>query len=94
MHVGNGVQAPKLIYSVDPEFSDEARKAKFQGTSVVALIVDANGLPQNIRVIRALGMGLDEKAVAAVQQYRFKPATFQGHAVPVEIDVEVDFHIY
>ncbi len=94
MHVGNGVQPPTLVYSVDPEFSDEARKAKFQGTSVVALIVDANGLPQNIRVVRALGMGLDEKAVAAVKQYRFKPAKFQGHAVPVEIEVEVDFHIY
>ncbi len=94
MHVGGGVSPPRLIYSVDPEFSDEARKAKYQGTSVVALIVDTNGLPQNIRVVRALGMGLDEKAVAAVKQYRFKPAQFQGHAVPVEIDVEVDFHIY
>lgn len=94
MHVGGGVMPPQLIYSVDPEFSDEARKAKYQGTSVVALIVDANGNPRNIRVVRALGMGLDEKAVAAVKQYRFKPAQYHGHAVPVEIDVEVDFHIY
>ena len=94
MHVGGGVQPPQLIYSVDPEFSDEARKAKYQGTSVVALIVDANGLPRNIRILRALGMGLDQKAMEAVKQYRFKPAYYKGRPVPVEIDIEVDFHIY
>ena len=92
--VGGGVSPPVVIYSVEPEFSDEARRAKYQGVSVVSLIVDAHGMPQRVRVIRKLGMGLDEKAVEAVQQYKFKPAMFQGHAVPVVINVEVNFRIY
>ena len=93
-HVGGGVSPPVLIYSVDAEFSDEARRAKYQGVSVVSLIVDAHGNPQRIRVVRKLGMGLDEKAVQAVQQYKFKPSMLQGKAVPVEITIEVNFHIY
>ena len=93
-HVGGGVSPPVLIYSVDAEFSDEARRAKYQGVSVVSLIVDAHGLPQRIRVVRKLGMGLDEKAVEAVRQYKFKPSMLQGKAVPVEITIEVNFHIY
>jgi TonB family protein len=92
--IGNGVTAPQLIYSVDPEFSDEARRAKYQGVCLVSLIVDAQGHPQNIRIVRRLGMGLDEKAEEAVRQYRFKPAYFQGKAVPVQISVEVNFRIY
>ena len=93
-HVGGGVLAPQLIYGPDPEFSDEARKAKYQGVVVVNLIVDASGNPQRVRVIRPLGMGLDEKAVEAVRLYKFKPAMLQGKAVPVEINIEVNFHIY
>ncbi len=93
-HVGGGVSPPVLIYSVDAEFSDEARRAKYQGVSVVSLIVDAHGLPQRIRVVRKLGMGLDEKAVEAVRQYKFKPSMLQGKPVPVEITIEVNFHIY
>ncbi|MBW4027336.1 MAG: energy transducer TonB [Acidobacteria bacterium] len=93
-HPGGGVSAPQVTYSVDPEFSDEARRAKYQGICVVSLIVDAQGNPQHVRVVRPLGMGLDEKAVEAVKQYRFKPAMYKGHPVPVEIDVEVNFRIY
>ncbi|HVJ07653.1 MAG TPA: energy transducer TonB [Acidisarcina sp.] len=93
-HVGGGVSAPSLIYSVDPEFSDEARRAKYQGICIVSMIVDAQGNPQHIRISRPLGMGLDQKALDAVRQYRFKPAYFQGHPVPVEISIEVNFRIY
>jgi TonB family protein len=93
-HVGGGVAAPELIYAVDAEFSDEARRAKFQGVCVVSLVVDAKGNPQRVEVVRHLGMGLDQKAVAAVKQYRFKPATLQGRPVPVEVNVEVNFRIY
>ncbi len=93
-HVGGGVSPPVLISSVDAEFSDEARRAKYQGVSVVSLIVDAHGNPQRIRVVRKLGMGLDEKAVEAVQQYKFRPSMLGGKPVPVEITIEVNFHIY
>ena len=94
MHPGGGVSAPELLYSPDPEFSDEARRAKYQGVCVVGLIVDAQGNPQRVHVVRPLGMGLDEKALEAVRQYKFKPAMFKGHAVPVEINIEVNFRIY
>jgi periplasmic protein TonB len=95
-HVGNGVSEPKLTYSVEAEFSDEARRAKYEGTVVISLIVDAQGNPQNIRVSRSLGMGLDEKAVEAVRQYKFKPAieAKSGKPVPVPISVEVRFRLY
>jgi periplasmic protein TonB len=93
-HVGGGVSAPQLVFAPDPEFSDEARRAKYQGVCVVALIVDAQGNPQRVQVVRHLGMGLDEKAVEAVKQYRFKPATLQGKPVPVEVNIEVNFRIY
>jgi protein TonB len=94
MRPGGGVSAPQVIFSVDPEFSDEARRAKYQGICLVSLIVDAQGNPQRVRVIRPLGMGLDEKAVEAVRQYKFKPAYYQGHPVAVELNIEVNFRIY
>ncbi len=93
-HVGGGVSAPSVIYSVDPEYSDEARRAKYTGIVMVSLIVDAQGLPEHVHVARSLGMGLDERAIEAVRQYRFKPATYQGKPVPVEVQIEVNFQIY
>jgi periplasmic protein TonB len=94
MHLGGGVSAPSLIYAPDPEFSDEARRAKYQGICLVGLIVDAQGNPQQIHVVRPLGMGLDEKALEAVRQYKFKPAMYKGKPVAVEINIEVNFRIY
>lgn len=94
MRVGGGVSGPVLLYSVEPEFSDEARRAKYQGICVVGLVVDAEGRPQAVHVVRPLGMGLDEKAIQAVEQYKFKPAMYKGHPVAVQVNVEVDFHIY
>ncbi len=93
-HVGGGVTAPVVIYSVEPEFSEEARKAKVAGNVLVSIIVDASGHPQNVRVIRGIGMGLDEKAVEAVRQYRFKPATLGGKPVAVEVNFDVNFQIF
>ncbi len=94
MKVGGVVSAPVLIYSPDPEFSDEARRAKYQGICVVGLIVDAQGNPREARVVRPLGMGLDQKALEAVRQYKFKPALYKGRPVAVAIDIEVNFRIY
>lgn len=93
--IGGGVSAPVPIVSPEAEFSDEARRAKYQGVCLVSLIVDAQGNPQNPRVIRALGMGLDEKALEAVRKYKFKPALKDGRTpVPVMITIEVNFRLY
>lgn len=92
--IGGGVSAPQLIYSVEPEFSEEARKAKVAGNVLVNLWVDTNGLPSHVRVIRGVGMGLDEKAVEAVKQYKFRPAMENGKPVLVELNVEVNFQIF
>jgi len=92
--VGKGVTAPRVIYQTDPEFSEEARKAKYQGNCVLGLVVDANGRPTNIRVLNALGMGLDEKAIESVKNWKFEPGKKDGHGVAVEIAVEVDFHLF
>jgi TonB family protein len=94
MSVGGGVAAPQVIHSVDPEFSDEARREKYAGAVAIQLIVDTNGNPQNIQVVRHLGMGLDEKAIEAVRQYKFKPAMYQGHAVAVRVVIDVNFRLY
>ena len=89
-----GVSPPHATYTPDPAFSDEARKMKYQGTAVISLIVDASGTPRDIQIQRPLGMGLDEKAVEAVSTWKFKPAQKDGKPVPVQISVEVTFHLY
>ena len=93
--IGGGVSAPTVLHSVEAEFSDEARRAKYQGVCLISLIVDTQGNPQNIRIARALGMGLDEKAIEAIRQYKFRPAMKDGKTpVPVMITIEVDFRLY
>jgi periplasmic protein TonB len=92
--VGGSVRPPIAIFTPDPEFSEEARKAKFSGNVVVSLIVGADGKPRNVHVLRGVGMGLDEKAVEAVQQYKFKPALQNGKPVAVYLNVEVNFQIF
>ncbi|MGB6974027.1 MAG: energy transducer TonB [Terracidiphilus sp.] len=93
--VGGGVSAPSLIYAPEAEFSDEARRAKYSGLCLISVIVDAQGNPRNPRVVRTLGMGLDEKALEAVRKYKFKPAMKDGRTpVAVMITIEVNFHLY
>jgi periplasmic protein TonB len=94
MSVGGGVSAPQVVHSVEPGFTDDARRANYQGNVSVQLIVDPEGNPQNVRLVSHLGMGLDEKAIEAVRQYKFKPAMYQGHAVAVQILIDVDFHLH
>ena len=92
--VGGGVSAPIPTYQPEPEFSEEARKAKYQAEVMVNLIVDAAGRPQSLHILRRVGMGLDEKALEAVRLYRFKPAMENGKPVAVEMNVSVNFQIY
>jgi TonB family protein len=94
MSVGGGVSAPQVIHSVEPAFTDDARRANYQGNVSVQLIVDPEGNPQNVRLVSHLGMGLDEMAIEAVKQYKFRPAMYQGHAVAVQILIDVDFHLH
>jgi TonB family protein len=93
-HVGGGVSAPKVIDSVDPKYTDQARAAKLNGICILSLIVSGDGVPQDIKVTRSLGMGLDEEAIKAVSQYRFNPAMYQGQPVSVQVNIEVNFQLY
>jgi protein TonB len=94
MNVGGGVSAPRVVYSVEPQFTSEARQADYQGVVGIQLIVDSQGNPQDVRVVRHLGMGLDERAIEAVKQYKFSPAIYQGHAVSVQMIIDVDFRLH
>ena len=93
-HVGDGVSAPRAIYTPEPEFSEEARKAKYQGVVVVTIIVGTDGHVHSPRVVRSLGMGLDEKAIEGVKTWKFDPSKKDGRAVAVEMNVEVAFNLY
>jgi len=91
---GHGVTVPEVIFNPEPSFSDEARKAKAQGIVLLLLVVGKDGRPYDIHVGQSLGMGLDEKAVEAVNLWRFRPATLNGQPVATRIAVQVDFHLY
>jgi TonB family protein len=93
-HVGGDVSAPQLIFAPTPEYSKEAKRAKYQGICIISTIVDPEGNPQRVQVVRHLGKGLDQKAVEAVRQYRFKPGILHGKAVAVEVNIEVNFRLY
>jgi TonB family protein len=88
------VTVPRVIFSPEPAFSDEARKSKTQGVVVLMLVVGKDGHPYDVYVQQSLGMGLDEKAIEAVRSWRFRPATFGGQPVATQIAVEVQFHLY
>lgn len=92
--IGHGVSAPVLIYSVTPQYSPLAKTDKISGNVLVNLVVDQNGIPTNVRIVRGIGYGLDEEAVEAVRKYRFKPAMENGQPVPVELNLMVNFQIF
>jgi periplasmic protein TonB len=92
--VGGGISAPQAISTPDPGYTEEARRAKRQGVCVLGMIVDTQGHPQQIHVIRGLGFGLDARAIEAVRQWRFEPAEKNGQPVNVQIDVQVSFRLY
>jgi TonB family protein len=82
------------IYKPEPAYSEEARKAKYQGTVVLMIVIDASGAVTDCRVIKPLGLGLDEKAVETVKTWKFKPAMKNSSPVPVRVSVEVSFRLF
>jgi len=91
--VGNGTSAPSVLIKGEPEYSEDARVAQYQGTAVLFVEIGPDGAPHNIRIIRGLGLGLNETAIDAVSQWQFKPGTRDGVAVTVAATIEVNFRL-
>jgi TonB family protein len=92
-HTGGGVSAPSVLYKVDPEYTEEARQARLSGSVLVSLIVGEDGHPRDIRIVRGLGLGLDERAVEAVARWKFRPGIKDGSAVATPATIEVNFRL-
>jgi periplasmic protein TonB len=91
----NGVGSPKCIYCPPPEYSEEARDAKFQGTVLLDVAITTEGKATNVIVIKGPGKGLEQKAIEAVKSWRFKPALDkEGNPIQVRVAVEVTFHLH
>jgi periplasmic protein TonB len=86
-------QPPTLLYKVEPDYSEQARLSRYNGTVLLRLVIDENGAPRDIRVVRSLGLGLDEKAIEAVRHWRFSPGLRDGKAVAVDANIEVNFQL-
>jgi len=91
--IGGGVSAPSVLSKVEAEYTEEARRANIQGTVVLSLVVDDQGRPQNLKVLRSLRTDLDQKAIQAVEKWRFNPGIKDGKPVPVMATIEVNFHL-
>jgi protein TonB len=91
--IGGGVSQPTILHKVEPEYSEEARKAKWQGTVQLSIVIDENGHPRDPKVTKALGLGLDQKAIEAVEKWLFKPGMKDGKPVAVYATIEVTFHL-
>jgi protein TonB len=94
VHINGSVRPPVVVYRVDPNYTADARSEKISGDVQIYLWVDKNGNPSHVRVVRGIGHGLDEKAVEAVRQFKFKPATKDGEPVTVDIYLDVTFRIF
>jgi TonB family protein len=92
--VGEGVKRPVLIHKVEPVYTQEARDAKLEGKVVALIEVGADGVIRNVEIVKPLGMGLDEKAVEALRQWRFQPAEKDGQPVAVKATIEMNFRLY
>jgi protein TonB len=93
LRVGGGVLPPSVLSKSEPEYSQEARFAKYAGTVLVYLEIRPDGIPQNIRIVKGLGLGLDESAIASIEKWRFRPGTKDGVPVTVAAHVEVNFRL-
>jgi TonB family protein len=93
VRVGNGVSAPVLLHKQEPQYSEEARSAKYQGTVMLYVVISPEGRATNLKLIKGLGFGLDEKAAEAVMQWQFAPGKRDGAPVSVEATIEVNFRL-
>jgi TonB family protein len=93
VRAGNGVTPPTLRDKVEPQYSEEARLAKYQGTAVISVDIGTDGIAHNMRVVRGLGLGLDEKALQAVSQWHFNPGAKDGQPVTVTATIEINFRL-
>jgi len=91
--IGNGVSAPRVASKKEPEYSQEARRARVEGIVTLSLVVDKDGMAKNITVSKRLGFGLDEKAAEAVEEWRFVPGQKDGNPVPVLATIQVNFRL-
>jgi TonB family protein len=91
--VGPGVRPPSLLSKVEPEYSEEARIARYQGTVVIYAEIGTDGIAHNLHVLEGLGLGLDEKALKAIDRWRFRPGSKEGSPVPVAATIEVNFRL-
>jgi protein TonB len=91
--IGGDVSAPVLVAKTEPEYSEEARKAKYSGEVLLSIVVDEHGVPRDIHVVRPLGLGLDEKAIEAVMKWRFRPGMKGGRPVATQAQVQVNFRL-
>jgi TonB family protein len=92
--LGPGIHGPRVLSAPDPEYSEEARKAKLSGTAVLAVAINENGGVDDVEVVRHLEPSLDQKAIDAVKQWQFAPATKDGKPVAVQLNVDVTFKLY
>jgi periplasmic protein TonB len=90
---GGGMIGPVVVHRVDPEYSEEARKARYSGVVIVYMEIDQTGRPRNLKIVKGVGLGLDEKAIEAVSQWRFRPGLKDGSPVVWSGEVECAFHL-
>jgi len=88
-----GVSLPVPLRTVEPEYSEAGRKARLSGSVLVAAEIDTSGRPRNVKIIRGMGLGLDEKALEAIAQWLFKPGMKDGKPVPVRATFEINFRL-
>ena len=93
LNADSGVRPPKAIYTPEPEFTQQARKHRFEGTVMLKAVINRSGRVEHIRIVRALGMGLDEEAIDMMKKWKFKPGTRDGRPVNVELELGMSFHL-
>jgi TonB family protein len=89
----DGISGPKVLHRVDPSYTEAARRAQFSGTNLLRAVIDVDGKAKDIRVVKGIGYGLDEKAIECVRQWIFAPATKDGKPVPFEGTIELNFRL-